>query len=149
MGLLFQDLRYALRTLRRDRGFVAAALLTLAVGIGATTTVFSVVYSVLLRPLPYPEPERLVRLSEEYPGAASPLHRALLSNITYHAWIERGCRTLEGIRHVGEQVAGPQRVACTFSSKARRAVEVWRVLTSSSFRLPNRHCLSLFPSVQR
>jgi putative ABC transport system permease protein len=64
---LVRDVRYAIRQLFRAPGFTTVALLTLALGIGATTAVFSVVDGVLLRPLPYPEPDALVRVHEVLP----------------------------------------------------------------------------------
>ena len=60
MASLLQDLRYTVRTLRRDAGFAVFAILIAGLGIGASSTVFSVVNALLLRPLPFAEPERLV-----------------------------------------------------------------------------------------
>src|SRR6476660_8424955 len=59
---LFADVRYGLRQLRKNPGFTTVAVLSLALGIGATTAIFSVVYGVLLRPLPYPGADRVVQL---------------------------------------------------------------------------------------
>ena len=64
MNSLIQDLRYALRQLRKNPGFTAVSVTTLALGIGATTAIFSVVYGVLLRPLPYSDPSRIMAVFE-------------------------------------------------------------------------------------
>jgi putative ABC transport system permease protein len=95
MTALWQDLRLAWRALARQKGLFAAALASLALGIGASTALFSVSYGVLLRPLPYTDAERLVRLSEHHPGANAPV-RSLLSNLTLAAWSESP-RTLDGL----------------------------------------------------
>jgi putative ABC transport system permease protein len=65
-GQAVQDVRFGLRTLARDRGFTLIAVLTLALGIGANTTIFSVINTAVLQPLPFPDPQRLVLLWETF-----------------------------------------------------------------------------------
>ncbi len=73
-GDLWQDIRYAARVFVKQSAFAAAAVLTLALGIGATTALFSVVYGVLLKPLPFHEPDRLVSLQQIAPHGAGTNH---------------------------------------------------------------------------
>src|SRR5688572_21339721 len=69
MDVFRQDLLFALRVLRKDRAYAAAVILTLAICLGANTAIFTVVRSVLQRPLPYPESGRLVSSYDGFPGA--------------------------------------------------------------------------------
>ena len=68
MTTFWHDLRYALRTLRNNPGFAAVTILTLALGIGANTAIFSVINAVLLRPLPFSNPDQLCVITESLPS---------------------------------------------------------------------------------
>ena len=81
LATLAQDLRYGLRLLRRTPGFAAAATLTIALGIGATTAMFSVVYGVVLKALPYGEPDRLVNIWTAAPKRGLPRAFVGMANV--------------------------------------------------------------------
>jgi len=91
MGTLIQDLRYALRSLAHDKAVTAMVVICLALGIGANTAIFSVVDGVLLRPLPYPDPDRLMVVWEFGPN-----FRAPASGPDYLDWRDRS-RTFESL----------------------------------------------------
>jgi hypothetical protein len=81
---LLRDMRHTFRRLGRTPGFTAATLLTLALGIGANTAIFSLLNGVLLKPLPFPEPDRLIGVWQSAPGVNIPdLNASLADYITY------------------------------------------------------------------
>jgi predicted permease len=122
MGTLLQDLRYGLRMLRKSLGFTAVAVLTLALGIGANTAIFSVIESVLLRPLPYDHPENLIEIWNTYlptvplgglsPGDYADWQRAAttVSEMAGYAWVQQGANlTGDG---------NPQRVELSYATSS-------------------------------
>ncbi|MFL6313816.1 MAG: ABC transporter permease [Terriglobales bacterium] len=92
MGTLAQDLRYGVRMLWRNPGFSLIAIFTLALGISATTAIFSVVYGVLLRPLPYDRPDQLVKVSEK----SSKGHEMNLADLNFQDFRAQN-RSLQGL----------------------------------------------------
>ena len=105
------DLRFALRQLLKNPGFTCAAILCLALGIGATTGIFSVVNTVLLRPLPYSEPERLVRLYTEFPNFPNGGLRRFPFSQPEYLELKRDAKSwecIEGWLNRGVNLAGEQ-----------------------------------------
>jgi putative ABC transport system permease protein len=98
---LWQDVRYAARTIVKHRGFSAAAILTLALGIGANSAMFALADAVLLRPLPFPQPDRLVMLWESTPQSP----RASISPLNMMDW-ERRSHSFEAIAGFVPNVGG-------------------------------------------
>jgi putative ABC transport system permease protein len=104
------DFRRSFRSLLRNPSFTAAAVLTLALGLGATTAIFGVMYGVLLKPLPYPDPHELVSLRHTAPGLSAAIGGAAddslgLADSMYVTYREEN-RVFE---HVGRGTAGSKR----------------------------------------
>src|SRR5262245_12298802 len=117
--MLMQDIRYILRTLRQTPAFTIAVVITLAVGIGATTAIYSVVHTVLLRPLPYAQPERLVRIWET--NAPLNISGFSASALNFLSWQERS-RSFEALAIIRGSAANltgdgePERVVANMVS---------------------------------
>src|SRR5688572_27942396 len=122
LGEFRQDLKYGARVLLRSPGFALVATLTLALGIGVTTAIFSVVNRVLLAPLPYPEPERLVQVWEQSPQGQD--HNAV-SPGNYVEWSTR-TKSFEAIG----AYQGPHGVALTGDSEPQQINAVTLTLSA-------------------
>src|SRR5438270_12105416 len=113
METLLHDTRYAIRTMLKSPGFTAVAVIALALGIGANTAIFSVVNAVLLRPLPYKDPDRLVHVHRMQP----PIKRAPNSQPDYFEW-ENQQEAFQGIAaffwrtHNLTRVGQAEKLAC-------------------------------------
>jgi len=142
MNALLQDLRFALRQLRRSPGFTVAALLTLALGIGATTAVFSVVNTVVLRPLPYPEPDRFTNLGWQWGGEGDPNPSITTMKFAYwqeHASVFEGIATYQTFSadvrsEVGLEEASAMRVSEDFFTVLGWQMSAGRAFTAEEDR---------------
>ncbi|MCH7824799.1 MAG: ABC transporter permease [Acidobacteria bacterium] len=104
VGTLLQDLRFAVRGLTKSPAFAAVVILTLGLGIGANTTIFSVVNGVLLQPLPYPDPDRIVQIAETDPEMEMERNSSMASQRLFLAWRESG-RAFSDMAMYSEQAA--------------------------------------------
>jgi predicted permease len=122
---LLQDLRYGLRMLRKNPGFTAVAVLTLALGIGANTAIFSVVYAVLLKPLPYTHSEQLFTVFQQLSNDETSATGISYANLT----------DLREQNHVFSEVAGNTRHQLTLTGHGEASVINTSVVTGGFFTL--------------
>jgi putative ABC transport system permease protein len=145
MDALLQDIRFGWRSLRWHRGFSVVAITTLALGIGATTALFSVVHGVLLRPLPYPDSDRIVTVWETARGQAARVGGGLLSHPNFLD-VQRLGHSFESVAQVngvsltvveegGAELVRGARVTPEFFHVFRVSLESGRTFTSDEDRL--------------
>ncbi|HEX4594770.1 MAG TPA: ABC transporter permease [Bryobacteraceae bacterium] len=123
---MWQDLRFGMRMLLKSPGFTALALVTLALGIGANTTIFSVVNSVLLRPLPYEKPERVVQVTDVIPGAG--YITSSYPKFNFFKEHSRRFSAFSALTYGRFQIAGPEPAAPTEVQGVRVSADFFQVL---------------------
>jgi len=122
---VWQDTRFAFRMLRKNPGFTAVAVLTLALGIGANTAIFSVVYAVLLKPLPYAKSDQLFNVFQAKPQ----------DGITGTGWSYANFAELREQNHVFSEMAGAQKHQLTLTARGEPSVVNTSVVTTELFSL--------------
>ncbi|MGC1616875.1 MAG: ABC transporter permease, partial [Candidatus Acidiferrum sp.] len=120
---LLQDVRFAFRTLRKNPGFTAVAVLTLALGIGANTAIFSVVYAVLLKPLPYAQPDQLFNVFQAQPQ----------EGVAVDGWSYPNFKELREQNHVFSEFAGNQHHQLALTGRGEPTVVNTSVVTPELF----------------
>lgn len=120
---LVSDFRYGLRLLRKSPGFAAVAILTLALGIGANTAIFSVVYAVLLKPLPYRQPDQLFNIFQAQPAEGIPID----------GWSYPNFEELRNQNHTFGEMAGTQHHQLTLTGRGEPTVVNTSVVTPDLF----------------
>jgi len=118
-----QDARFALRMLRKNPGFTAVAVLTLALGIGANTAIFSVVYAVLLKPLPYAQPDQLFNVFQAQPQ----------EGVAVDGWSYQNFAVLRDQNHVFSELAGNQHHQLALTGRGEPTVVNTSVVTPELF----------------
>ncbi|HKD86071.1 MAG TPA: ABC transporter permease [Terriglobales bacterium] len=127
MSNLLQDLRFAIRQLRKSPGFALTTILTLALGIGATTAIFSLINAVLLRPLPFPEPDRIMSAAALDQSQGKP---GLSSTISYPDFFDWRARN-----HSFEAIASYRHDARTLTGNGTPQLLEMQIVSSEFFRV--------------
>ncbi|MGC2111771.1 MAG: ABC transporter permease, partial [Candidatus Korobacteraceae bacterium] len=127
MHNLLQDLRFAIRQLRKSPGFALTTILTLALGIGATTAIFSLIHAVLLEPLPFPEPDRVMSAASLDQSAGKPGIPESISYPDFFDWRSRN--------HSFESIASYRRDGLTLTGAGTPRLLEGQIVSSDFFRV--------------